>query len=238
MTGPGRMTQAPTDRTKLRRMPERGSHDRAILDAVLDEGIVCHVGFVQDGAPVVIPTGYVSDGDRLLLHGSRASRMMRALAAGQPVCVTVTLLDGLVLAKSGFNHSMNYRSAVVFGRAAPVPAAEKLETMRLYMERLLPGRWDGLRPTTDLELAATEVVALPLDEASAKVRMGPPKDEPEDLDWPVWSGLIPLALAPAGPQADATSAGRALPAGVASWAPHRRGGRVAPPFDARPGTLK
>src|SRR5688500_7263253 len=134
-------SQAPTDRTKLRRMPERGSHDRAVLDAILDEGIVCHVGFVQDGAPVVIPTGYVRDGDRVLLHGSRASRMMKALAGGAPVCMTVTLLDGLVLAKSGFNHSMNYRSAVVFGRATPVPAAEKLDAMRTYVERLLPGRW-------------------------------------------------------------------------------------------------
>jgi nitroimidazol reductase NimA-like FMN-containing flavoprotein (pyridoxamine 5'-phosphate oxidase superfamily) len=211
-----------SDRTKLRRMPERGSHDRAILDAILDEGVVCHVGFVQEGAPVVIPTGYVRDGDRLLLHGSRASRMMKALAAGQPVCVTVTLLDGLVLAKSGFNHSMNYRSAVVFGKAAPLPAAERLDAMRTYMERLLPGRWDSLRPTTDLELAATEVVALPLDEASAKVRSGPPKDEPEDLGWPVWTGLVPLSLAAAQPEPDTTSLTTPVPPGVATWSPARR----------------
>jgi uncharacterized protein len=214
---------APSARTALRRMPARGSHDRAVLDAILDVGIVCHVGFVHDGAPVVIPTGYVRDRDRLLLHGSRASRMMKALAAGQPVCVTVTLLDGLVLARSGFNHSMNYRSAVVFGRAAPLPEAERLDALRTYMERLLPGRWDSLRPATAKELAGTEVVALPLGEASAKVRAGPPNDEPEDLAWPVWSGLVPLALAASAPQTDASSQGMAVPKGLASWSPARRG---------------
>src|SRR5688572_22050261 len=162
-------------------MPERGNHDRAVLDAILDEALVCHVGFVEeDGRPVVIPTGFVRDGDRLILHGSKASRMLRHLAAGKDVCVTVTLIDGLVLARSGFNHSMNYRSVVVFGRATPVPDAEKEDAMRIYMDRLLPGRWDDLRPATAKELLATEVVSLPLDEASAKVRGYGVKDEPED----------------------------------------------------------
>lgn len=204
-------------------MPDRGHHDRATVEAILDEGFVCHVGFVEaDGSPVVIPTGYVRDGDRLLLHGSKASRMMRHLAAGKPVCVTVTLVDGLVLARSGFDHSMNYRSVVVFGAATPVPEAGKLEALRTYMERLLPGRWDALRPTKPQELAATEVVTLPLGEASAKVRAGGVKDDPADAAWPVWAGVLPLGLATGEPQADAASKAP-LPAALRDWAPERRG---------------
>lgn len=209
-------------RTKLRRMPERGSHDRAVLDAILDEALVCHVGLVEDdGRPVVIPTGFVRDGDRLILHGSKASRMLRALASGKDVCVTVTLIDGLVLARSGFNHSMNYRSAVVFGRAAPVPDGEKEAALRVYMERLLPGRWDDLRPATAKELLATEVVSLPLDEASAKVRGYGVKDEPEDAAWPVWAGIVPLALMASKPVADA-GVRAPVPPGVAAWQPAHR----------------
>lgn len=215
---------APPAHLRVRRLPERGAYDRATIDAILDEGLVAHVGFVHDGRPVVIPTGYVRDGDRLLLHGSRASGMMRALASGQPVCATVTLLDGLVLARSGFNHSMNYRSVVVHGRATPLPEAAKEAALRAYMERLLPGRWDALRPATPDELAGTEVAALPLSEASAKVRAGPPKDGPEDLSWPVWSGVVPLGLLPLAPVADAptAAAGLPVPAGVADWPGSRR----------------
>lgn len=212
----------PDLRTKLRRMPERGTHDRAVLDAILDEALVCHVGFVEeDGRPVVIPTGFVRDGDRLLLHGSKASRMLRHLAAGKDVCVTVTLIDGLVLARSGFNHSMNYRSVVVFGRATPVPEAQKEAAMRLYMDRLLPGRWTDLRPATAKELLATEVVALPLDEASAKVRAYGVKDEPEDAAWPVWAGIVPLALTPAAPVPD-EGVQLPVPAAITRWTPSRR----------------
>jgi nitroimidazol reductase NimA-like FMN-containing flavoprotein (pyridoxamine 5'-phosphate oxidase superfamily) len=212
-----------TPRTKLRRMPERGSHDRAVLDAILDEALVCHVGFVEeDGRPVVIPTGFVRDGDRLILHGSKASRMLRHLAAGKDVCVTVTLIDGLVLARSGFNHSMNYRSAVVFGRATPVPDTEKEAALRVYMERLLPGRWDSLRPASAKELLATEVVSLPLDEASAKVRDYGVKDDAEDAAWPVWAGIVPLALTASDPIADA-GVRLPVPPGLAGWSPTRRG---------------
>jgi nitroimidazol reductase NimA-like FMN-containing flavoprotein (pyridoxamine 5'-phosphate oxidase superfamily) len=203
-------------------MPERGDHDRATMDAILDEAFVCHVGFVEeDGRPVVIPTGFVRDGDHLVLHGSKASRMLRHLAAGKDVCVTVTLVDALVLARSGFNHSMNYRSVVVFGRATPVPDGEKEGALRTYMERLLPGRWDTLRPTSAKELLATEVVTLPLDEASAKVRAYGVKDEPEDLAWPVWAGLVPLAMTASAPVADDGVAGP-LPPGLARWGPSRR----------------
>lgn len=203
-------------------MPERGSHDRATLDAILDEAFVCHVGFVEeDGRPVVIPTGCVRDGDRLILHGSKASRMMRHLAAGKEACVTVTLVDALVLARSGFNHSMNYRSAVVFGRATPVPDAEKESVLRTYMERLLPGRWDTLRPTSAKDLLATEVVTMPLDEASAKVRAYGVKDEPEDAAWPVWAGIVPLALTASKPVAD-EGVKLPVPPGVAGWSPTRR----------------
>lgn len=210
-------------RTRLRRLPDRGRHDRATLDAILDEAFVCHVGFVEeDGRPIVIPTGFARDGDRLLLHGSKASRMMRHLAAGKDVCVTVTLVDGLVLARSGFDHSMNYRSVVVFGRATPIPDGGKEAALRTYMERLLPGRWDTLRPTKAAELAATEVVALPLDEASAKVRSGGVKDDPADAQWPVWAGVLPLRLAAGAPETDPGSKAP-LPAGLAKWSPDRRG---------------
>lgn len=203
-------------------MPERGSHDREVLDGILDEGLVAHVGIVEeDGRPVVIPTGYVRDGDRLLLHGSKAGRLMRALAAGRDACVTVTLVDGLVLARSGFNHSMNYRSAVVFGRARPVPDAGKEAALRTYMERLVPGRWDKLRPVTAKELAATEVVEFPLEEASAKVRSGGVKDEPLDLGWPVWAGVVPLGVrrSPAVPD---TGVVQPVPQGLVTWQPDRR----------------
>lgn len=209
-------------KTQVRRLPQRGAYDRPTIDAILDEGIVCHVGFADEGLPVVIPTGYVRDGDRLLLHGSRASRMMRHLAAGAPVCVTVTLLDGLVLARSAFNHSMNYRSVVVHGQAKVVPAEEANAFLLRYMERLLPGRWDAVRQPSAKELSATLCVELPLDAASAKVRTGPPVDEPEDLAFPAWAGVVPLALATGTPLQDAQQAKAPAPSHVTGWRPERR----------------
>ncbi|MEA3203171.1 MAG: uncharacterized protein QOI63_846 [Thermoplasmata archaeon] len=209
-------------KTQVRRLPQRGVYDRAAIDAILDEGLVCHVGFVDEGLPVVIPTGYVRDGDRILLHGSRASRMMRHLAAGAPVCVTVTLLDGVVLARSAFNHSMNYRSVVVHGQATVVPESATNAVLLAYMERMLPGRWDAVRQPSAKELAATLAVELPLTAASAKVRGGPPMDEPEDLAFPAWAGVLPLRTVVDPPRQDAQQAAAPAPAHVADWRPDRR----------------
>ena len=185
-----------TERTRLRRYPVRGMFDREAVYRILDEAFVCHVAFVVDGQPFAIPTAFGRVGDTVYLHGSAASRMLRSLSEGIPVCVTVTLVDGLVLARSAFHHSMNYRSVVILGNARPVTdAAEKLDALRAFTNHIVPGRWDELRPVTDQELAATSVLALPIEEASAKVRTGPPKDDDEDLDWPVWAGVVPLNLA-------------------------------------------
>ena len=182
-----------TDRTRVRRHPERGVFDRAAVYAILDDGFVCHVAFVVEGRPYAIPTGYARLGDALYVHGSAASRMVRQLAAGVDVCVTVTLVDGLVLARSAFHHSMNYRSAVVLGRARLVEDRdEKYAAMRCFTDHVVPGRWAELRPITEQELKATAVLALPIDEASAKVRTGPPLDDGDDLAWPVWAGVVPL----------------------------------------------
>ena len=182
-----------TDRTRIRRLPEKAVADLAVLHAVLDASRVAHVGFLDEqGHPVVVPTGAARDGDRLLLHGSTGSRMYRRLADGVEVCVTVTLLDGMVLARSAFESSMHYRSAMVFGIAEPVPDEEKLAALRAMSEAWLPGRWDTLRPPTAKELAATTVLALPLVEWSVKVSDGPPDDAPEDVDAPVWAGVLPI----------------------------------------------
>jgi nitroimidazol reductase NimA-like FMN-containing flavoprotein (pyridoxamine 5'-phosphate oxidase superfamily) len=180
-------------RNKLVRHPERGQYDRESIYQILDEGLICHVGFIQDGLPFVIPTLHVRDGDRLLLHGSAASRMIRHLGAGNKACVTVTLVDGLVLARSVFNHSVNYRSAVVYGSGELITDTEaKLRALHCFMERQLPGRWADARQPNEQEVKATGVVALALSQASAKVRVGPPKDDPEDLALPVWAGVLPL----------------------------------------------
>lgn len=186
------MTRPPTtDRTRIRRLPEKGVDDVAVLHVILDAARVAHVGFVDEsGAPVVIPTGTARDGDRLLLHGSTGSRLFRRLASGAEICATVTLLDGMVLARSAFESSMHYRSAMVFGRGAEVD--DKVAALRAMSEAWLPGRWDTLRPPTPKELAATVVLALPLDEWSVKVSAGPPDDAPEDLDAPVWAGVLPI----------------------------------------------
>ena len=218
--------KASTSRTQVRRLPERGRYSREEIDTILDEGLVCHVGFVQDGQPFVIPTGYGRSGDTLYLHGSAASRMLRTLEQGVPVCVTVTLLDALVLARSAFHHSMNYRSVVLLGMArALVDPDEKTEALRVITEHLVPGRWDYVRQPNAQELKATAVLALPIDEASAKVRTGPPKDDAEDHPLAVWAGLLPLAQTMGEPIPDpALRDGVALPEHVAGY---RRAGSRA-----------
>jgi len=183
-----------TERTRLQRLKERGRTDRAELYAVLDAGLICHLGVIIDGSPVVLPTGYGRTGETLYLHGSSANRSLLA-ADGQDACVTVTHLDGMVCARAIFHHSMNYRSAVVFGTARLLAEdAAKLAGLQAVTEHLIPGRWAHARPPTRKELAATAVLALPLDEASVKVRTGPPKDEPEDYQLDIWAGVVPAAL--------------------------------------------
>jgi nitroimidazol reductase NimA-like FMN-containing flavoprotein (pyridoxamine 5'-phosphate oxidase superfamily) len=184
-----------TSRTTLKRLPQRGSHDREVINQILDEGFICHVGFVVDGQPFVIPTGYARVGDSLVIHGSQASRMLRSLGQGIEVCVTVTLIDGLVLARSAFHHSMNYRSVVIFGRVSVVNDSEaKIATLRALSEHMIPGRWDDVRKPNERELQQTTVLLLPLTEASAKVRTGPPLDDEEDYNLGVWAGVIPVSL--------------------------------------------
>jgi uncharacterized protein len=184
-----------TPRTKLRRVPKRGSHDRETIDAILDEALISHVGFVHDGKPAVIPTLHARVGDEVLLHGSAASRMLRALSGGVDVCLTATLVDGLVLARSAFHHSMNYRSVVLYGKARPVSGDEQLENaLEAFTEKLMPGRWADVRWPTKKELKGTAVLALPISEGSAKVRTGPPIDDDEDYELDVWAGVVPLRL--------------------------------------------
>jgi uncharacterized protein len=185
----------PSDRTTVKRHPERGAYDRATIDAILDEALICHVGFVAEGQPYVIPTIHARDGDTLYLHGSPGSRMLRTIKQGIDVCVTATLLDGLVLARSVYNHSMNYRSVVVLGRAHEVTdVAKKLQAMECVVEHVVPGRWAEARQPNEGEIKATTILALALEEASAKIRTGPPSDFDEDLELPIWAGVIPLDL--------------------------------------------
>jgi nitroimidazol reductase NimA-like FMN-containing flavoprotein (pyridoxamine 5'-phosphate oxidase superfamily) len=192
-----------TQRTTLKRLPQRGSSDRDVINRILDEGFICHVGFCVDGQPFVIPTGYARDGEKLYVHGSQASRMLRAVGQGIEICLTVTLVDGLVLARSAFHHSMNYRSVVVFGRATVVDEPEeKLAALRALTEHMVPGRWDAAREPNERELQLTTVLALPLTEASAKIRTGPPLDDEEDYDLDIWAGVIPLKLVAVSPQND------------------------------------
>jgi hypothetical protein len=177
----------------VKRLPARAAYDRATIHAILDEGLVCHIGFVADGQPFVLPTTYGRVGDRLYVHGAAASRMLRRLRDGLPVCVTVTLLDGLVLARSAFHHSMNYRSVVIVGVAVEVTdPAEKVRALEAVVEHVVPGRWSSVRAPTSQELKATMVLSLPICEASAKVRTGPPLDDPADREIPCWAGEIPL----------------------------------------------
>ncbi|MGI8654268.1 MAG: pyridoxamine 5'-phosphate oxidase family protein [Pyrinomonadaceae bacterium] len=193
-----------TDKTKLHRLPKRGSYDVEIIYGILDEGIIAHVGFAADGQTFVIPTGYARRGDKLLIHGSSISRMMRALSKEIEVCVTVTLIDGLVLARSAFHHSMNYRSVVVFGAAKLInDENEKLEALRLFTEHIIPHRWREVRLPTANELKATTVLALPLEEASAKIRTGNPVDDKEDYEMNIWAGVLPIAMNFGEPMPDA-----------------------------------
>jgi uncharacterized protein len=193
---------SPTPRTRVRRLAERARTDRADLYAVLDAGLICHLGVVCDGAPRVLPTAYGRLGDTLYLHGSSANRTLLA-AGGQQVCVTVTHLDGLVCARSVFHHSMNYRSAVVYGTARAVTGeAERLDALRVIVEQLIPGRWDASRQPTRKELAATAVLALPLAEASVKVRTGGPSDEPGDYELGFWAGVVPARVTFGPPEPD------------------------------------
>ncbi|CAH2600827.1 Pyridoxamine 5'-phosphate oxidase family protein [Rhodovastum atsumiense] len=185
----------PSDFARLRRKPQRGAYDQATIHAILDAAPFCHVGHVIQGRPVVIPTFHWRHGDTVFWHGSSASRMIRANAAGGEVCLTVSLLDAWVLARTSFNHSANYRSVMCFGVPSLVDdPTEKLAAMRGFVERLFPGRWETLRPPTEQEVKATAILSLPLTEASAKLRSGPPGDDPEDRDWPVWAGTLPLRL--------------------------------------------
>lgn len=193
----------PTERTRLQRSAKRGSYDRTLVHGILDEALVCHVGFVHHGQPFVIPTAFARVGERLYLHGALANRMLGAMSQGLPVCVTVTLLDGLVLARSAFHHSMNYRSVVVLGTAETVHGeAEKRAAFDALVERVRPGRSREARPANEVELRTTLVLALDLIEVSAKVRTGPPLDAAEDLAYPCWAGVIPLALGAGAPIED------------------------------------
>jgi len=208
MIPPVMNTYTPTQRTKVRRLSKRAVYDKERVHQILDEGFLCHVGFVQDGQPFVIPTLYARSGETLLMHGSGASRMLKTLAEGVDVCATVTLVDGFVLARSAFHHSMNYRSVTVFGRAHTVtdlPA--KLEALRLITDHIVPQRWDEVRGPNELEMKQTVVLALPLEDVAAKVRVGPPADDEEDYTLPIWAGVVPIQTQFGTPLPD----GRVLP---------------------------
>jgi nitroimidazol reductase NimA-like FMN-containing flavoprotein (pyridoxamine 5'-phosphate oxidase superfamily) len=209
----------PTTRTRINRYPARGDYDRTTIEAILDEAMVCHVGFVVDGQPYVIPTIHARDGAQLYIHGSPMSRMLRTASAGVPLCLTVTLHDGLVLARSAFHHSMNYRSVVVLGTAREVTGATpKVAAMRALVDHLMPGRWEQARQPSAGEIAATIILELPLTEASAKVRTGGPIDSEDDYRLPVWAGVVPLTLAAGPPQRDDRLAAEVeLPDYVRRW---------------------
>jgi nitroimidazol reductase NimA-like FMN-containing flavoprotein (pyridoxamine 5'-phosphate oxidase superfamily) len=207
-------------------MPKRGAYDRATIEAILDEGLVCHLGFAVEGQPYVLPTIYARVGGEVFLHGSAASRMLRALGDGVPMCLTVTLLDGLVLARSAFHHSVNYRSVVLLGTARSVlDAEEKTLALRAIVDHVLADRWPAVRAPSEQELKATTVLALSLSEASAKIRSGGPIDDEEDYALPVWAGHLPLTLVPSAAVPDARLApGVALPAGLAGYRRPQRNG--------------
>ena len=197
------MADRSSERTRVRRLPERAVYDRAVVDAIIDEALFCHVGFVHEGHPFVIPTIHARDGDRLYLHGSPAGRMLRVLGDGTSLCVTATLLDGIVLGRSAFHHSMNYRSVVILGTARVIADRnEKVRALTAIVDHVVPGRSEDARPPNDKEIASTRVLSVSLDEVSGKVRTGPPLDEPDDLDLPVWAGVLPLKIAASAPIAD------------------------------------
>jgi nitroimidazol reductase NimA-like FMN-containing flavoprotein (pyridoxamine 5'-phosphate oxidase superfamily) len=208
----GTKSTAPSERTRLRRRPDRAAYDRDTIHAILDAGLVCHLGFASgdDGQPFVLPTVYGRIGDDIYLHGSAAGRLCRTLGAGVPMCMTVTHVDGLVLARSAMHHSMNYRSVVVLGTATPVTdLEEKLVALRAIVNHITPRRWDDVREPNPQELKATSVLRLPISETSAKVRTGGPIDDAADMDWPVWAGQIPLRLVALDPIPDGDVPGHA-----------------------------
>ncbi len=201
-----------TPRTKLRRVPSRGAHDRETIDAILDEALICNLGLVHDGRPVVVPTLHARIGDEVFIHGSSASRMIRALQAGVEACLTVTLVDGLVLARSAFHHSINYRSVVLYGTATAVTDTEEKErALEAFTEKLVPGRWADVRWPTVKELKGTAALSLPITEGSAKVRTGPPVDDDEDYALETWAGVVPMRTQTLAPEADPR-----LPDGIAT----------------------
>jgi uncharacterized protein len=222
-------TIAATERTRVKRLPKRASYDRDAIHSILDTALVCHVGFAIDGQPYVIPTLHVRIDDRLYIHGSAASRMLGTAADGTPIAVTVTHIDGLVLARSAFHHSVNYRSVVILGNATLVTdPAEKLAVMKGLIDHVAPGRWDHIRHPNEKELAATSVLSIPIVEASAKLRSGDPLDDDADYAMPVWAGQIPFTMNTSKPVADARlDASTPVPAHVAGYAlPLNRGARV------------
>jgi nitroimidazol reductase NimA-like FMN-containing flavoprotein (pyridoxamine 5'-phosphate oxidase superfamily) len=214
----------PTPRTRLNRLPARGSYDRAVVHGILDEALCCHVGFVMDGQPFVIPTIHARVGDTLYVHGAVASRMLSVMSQGLPLCVTITLVDGLVLARSAFHHSMNYRSVVILGTAREVTdPEERTRALDAIVEHVMPGRRAEVRPPNASELKRTRVLALPIEEASAKVRTGPPVDDEEDYAIPCWAGEIPLRLVAGAPVSDPRlAAGIAPPEAVMRYERSRR----------------
>ena len=196
-------TYQPSSRTRVTRLPKRAVYDKAQVHAILDEGFLCHVGFTVEQQPFVIPTGYVRADEKLYIHGSAASRMLRTLDRGIQVCVTVTLVDGLVLARSSFHHSINYRSVVVLGTAHLIlDRDEKIDALRRFTNHIVPGRWDEARVPTDQELKATSVLVLPMEEVSAKMRGGPPIDDEEDYEIPIWAGVVPVHMRAGNPVPD------------------------------------
>jgi nitroimidazol reductase NimA-like FMN-containing flavoprotein (pyridoxamine 5'-phosphate oxidase superfamily) len=216
-------TKAPSPLTRVRRMPARAAYGRETIEAILDEGLVAHLGFSVDGQPYVVPTLHARVGEQLYFHGSSASRTVRALAEGAQMCLTVTLLDGLVLARSAVHHSVNYRSVVVLGQAQAIEAPkEKMAAIEAFTERLIPGRWDEVRPPTAKELKAIQILALPLSEASAKLRVGPPIDDETDYSLDAWAGVIPLSTTAGKPTPDERlSEDISLSAAARAWVAHR-----------------
>lgn len=208
----------PTERSRVRRVPSRASYDRAVVHAILDGGLVAHVGLVSEGQPFVIPMAYARVEGDLILHGAPASRLLKQGTAGLPLCVTVTLVDGLVLARSAFHHSMNYRSVVVLGVAREITdEGPKRAALAALLDHAVPGRAAEARPPNEKELHGTRVLAMPIEEASAKLRTGGPLDDEEDLAWPCWSGMLPLAITPGDPRPTPEGAGFPLPPGLAAW---------------------
>ncbi|NDY93146.1 pyridoxamine 5'-phosphate oxidase family protein [Ideonella livida] len=208
---------APSERTRVRRLPERATYDAEAIAAVVDAAPLAHIGFAHEGSVHVIPTAVWREGGHLYIHGAKASRLLKALVASE-CCVTLSLLDGLVMARSAFHHSMNYRSVVVYGRFETVDGtAAKFRSLQAFMEKLSPGRWNALRPVSDKELNATTVLRLSLAEASLKARSGGPKDDDEDMAWPVWAGVLPLSLQAGAPQTDPQSVVREAPSVPLRW---------------------